>query len=168
MPTRSQLQKIYRTLFPGYRLRIVRKRIVRRPRGKVATAKYEKYKEIARALVHRKLEEFNRHYGLTYHRVAIRDQHSRWGSCSKKGNLNFNYRLALLPERLVDAVIVHELCHLKEFNHSPRFWALMSETIPDHKLRKQELNKLSLKNISEKYVIQKFANDLKCATREKE
>lgn len=98
-------------------------------------------------MVHRKLEEWNAHYGFIYHRVTIRDQHSRWGSCSKKGNLNFNYRLALLPERLVDAVIVHELCHLKEFNHGPRFWALMEETIPDHKVRKAELNKVSLRSL---------------------
>ncbi len=147
MPTRAQLKRLYHTLFPGSRFRIVRRRSVRRPRGKVATATYERHKEAARALVHRKLNEFNRHYGFTYHRVAIRDQHSRWGSCSKKGNLNFNYRLALLPERLVDAIIVHELCHLKEFNHGPRFWALMAETIPDHKVRKAELNKVSLRSL---------------------
>lgn len=147
MPTRAQLKKLYNLLFPGYRIRIVRRRSVRRPRGKVATAKYEKHKEAARALVHHKLEEFNRHYNFTYHRVAIRDQHSRWGSCSKKGNLNFNYRLVLLSERLVDAVIVHELCHLKEFNHGPRFWALMAETIPDYVKRKNELNKVSLKTL---------------------
>ncbi len=147
MSTRAELKKIYNALFPGMRIRIVRRRSVRRPRGKVATAKYEKHKEAARTLVHSKLAEWNAHYGFTYQRVAIRDQHSRWGSCSKKGNLNFNYRLALLPERLVDAVIVHELCHLKEFNHSKRFWDLMAETIPDHKTRKAELAKVSLKNL---------------------
>ncbi len=147
MSTRAQLKKLYNSIFPEYRIRIVRRKSVRRPRGKVATAKYEKYKEAARALVHKKLDEFNAHYRFTYHRVTIRDQKSRWGSCSKKGNLNFNYRLAHLPEHLVDAVIVHELCHLKEFNHGASFWALMAETIPDHSARKKELAKISLKNL---------------------
>lgn len=144
MPTKRQLQSIYRKLFPGMRIRFVRKKRVRKPRSKVATALYLAHKEAARELVHRKLAEHNFHYGFTYHKVAIRDQHSRWGSCSKKGNLNFNYRLVFLPEALVDSVIVHELCHLKEFNHGKNFWALVAETIPDHMARKVALAKISL------------------------
>lgn len=87
--------------------------------------------EAARVLSER-LEYFNRHYQFPYKRVSIRDQRSRWGSCSTKGNINFNYRLILLPEDLRDYVVVHELCHLKELNHSPAFWRLVSETLPDY------------------------------------
>ena len=147
MSTKAQLKKLYATIFPGMRIRFVTTSRVRRVRGKSATARYEKHKEAARALVHRKLEAFNAHYDFTYHRVAIRDQKSRWGSCSKKGNLNFNYRLLFLPEPLVDAVIVHELCHLREFNHGPRFWMLVAEMIPDHKKRKVALAKISVRSL---------------------
>ena len=108
------------------------------------TKKYLAHKEAARRLVHAKIAQFNAHYGFTILRVAVRDQKSRWGSCSKKGNLNFNYRLALLPEPLVDYVIVHELCHLAEFNHSPQFWARVAEMIPDYRARRAELKRIKL------------------------
>lgn len=115
---------------------------------------YQSHKEIARTLVHQKLEKFNEHYQLTYRRVAIRNQRSRWGSCSKQGNLNFNYRIAFLPESLQDYIIVHELCHLAVFDHSEKFWERVAETVPDHALRRKalvayvrELNIRTLKNI---------------------
>lgn len=102
---------------------------------------YKKYKEIARELVHAKLDKFNQFYDFTFHKVAIRNQKSRWGSCSKKGNLNFNYKIALLPDNLANYLIVHELCHLKEFNHGKNFWSLVEQTIPDYKdLRKRLKN----------------------------
>lgn len=100
---------------------------------------YAKYKEVARALVQGRLADFNQVYGFTWGRVAIRNQKSRWGSCSKKGNLNFSYRIALLPRELADYVIVHELCHLGEFNHSPRFWALVARACPDHRALRARL-----------------------------
>ncbi|MFA7088069.1 MAG: M48 family metallopeptidase [Patescibacteria group bacterium] len=94
-------------------------------------------KEEARLMIANRLEELNRYYNFKYGRISIRDQRTRWGSCSKKGNLNFNYRLMNLPERVRDYVIVHELCHLKEFNHSSRFWDLVSAALPDYReLRK--------------------------------
>ncbi len=103
---------------------------------------YIKDKEIARARVHQKLEHFNQYYGFTWGRVAIRNQRSRWGSCSKKGNLNFNYRIVYLPEELQDYIIVHELCHLRMFNHSKAFWALVGEVIPDYKIRRKALKSI--------------------------
>jgi predicted metal-dependent hydrolase len=99
-------------------------------------------KEEARALVARKLEGFNAHYGFTYHSVAIRDQKSRWGSCSQKGNLNFNYKIIFLAPELQDYLIVHELCHLKELNHSKRFWDLVAETVPQYKELRRKLRGL--------------------------
>ena len=59
----------------------------------------------------------------------------------KKGNLNFNYKIALLPPKTADYIIVHELCHLKEFNHSPNFWKLVAETIPDYKIIRLKLKR---------------------------
>lgn len=93
---------------------------------------YLELKERARQLVHNRLEKFNKVYNFTYKGVAIRNQKTRWGSCSSKGNLNFNYKIALLPPRHADYIIVHELCHLKEFNHSKRFWNLVAKTIPEY------------------------------------
>jgi predicted metal-dependent hydrolase len=100
---------------------------------------YVKYKEQARVLVHARLAHLNTHYGFVWGRVAIRNQKSRWGSCSKRGNLNFSYRIALIAPELADYIIVHELCHLGEFNHSPRFWALVARTIPQHRALRKRL-----------------------------
>jgi predicted metal-dependent hydrolase len=100
---------------------------------------YLKYKEEARRLVKERLGVFCGIYNLKYGRVAIRNTKSRWGSCSTKGNLNFNYRIIFLPPHLADYLIVHELCHLKEFNHSVRFWNLVSLALPDFKKLRKDL-----------------------------
>ena len=70
--------------------------------------------------------------GVRYARVSIRAQHSKWGSCSSKGGLNFNCLLLLAPMAVLDYVVVHELCHLIEMNHSPRFWAEVERVLPDY------------------------------------
>ena len=76
--------------------------------------------------------------GVTYNRISIRAQRTLWGSCTADGNLNFNCLLVLLPERVMRYVVVHELCHRKEMNHSKRFWSEVSKILPDYKeLRKQ-------------------------------
>lgn len=77
--------------------------------------------------------------GVTYGRITVRNQRTRWGSCSSKGNLNFNCLLMLAPSEILDYVVVHELCHRKEMNHSPKFWAEVAKVIPDYKERQKWL-----------------------------
>ncbi len=99
---------------------------------------YLNNKEKARQLVLSRLNYFNQFYKFNYKRVSIRDQKTRWGSCSHKLGLNFNYRLVYLEPELVDYLVVHELCHLREMNHSPRFWLLIERTLPNYReLRKK-------------------------------
>lgn len=107
--------------------------------GRGGKREYLAYKDSALSLARSRLSHFNQVYGFAVGRVAIRNQKTRWGSCSKKGNLNFNYKIALLPAHLCDYIIVHELCHLKEFNHGPAFWALVGKVLPNHSSLRREL-----------------------------
>lgn len=99
------------------------------------------YKKKARQLVEARIKHFNAVYNFKFQRIAIRNQKTRWGSCSKKGNLNFNYKIVLLPLELADYIVVHELCHLGEFNHSRSFWALVEKTIPNFRELRGQLRK---------------------------
>ena len=100
---------------------------------------YLRFKERARALAHHRLRHFNVTYGLRWKRISIRNQRTMWGSCTADGNLNFNYKIAILPAPLADYIIVHELCHLAEMNHSEAFWKLVAKTVPDWRWRRQAL-----------------------------
>jgi len=91
------------------------------------------YRRKAEEVIHDRLQFFNEHYGFKYNRVTMRNQKTRWGSCSRAGNLNFNWRLIMAPIEVIDYVVVHELCHLKEMNHSSRYWALVVQVIPNYK-----------------------------------
>ena len=115
----------------------------RRTRATTRTQHYLRYKEYARAVVHVKLAYWNQLYGFRWRRVAIRNQRTCWGSCSSAKNLNFNYKIAFLPARLQDYLIVHELCHLREFNHSPAFWELVARALPHWPQLKRELDRHS-------------------------
>ena len=119
-------------------------RLKHRKRRSTPSAKhYSEHKEKAREIVHARLAHWNQFYGHAYKRVAIRNQRSRWGSCSSKQNLNFNYRLVFLPLELVDYVVVHELCHLEHFNHSESFWLTVEKALPDYRVRKEQLHYIS-------------------------
>lgn len=91
------------------------------------------YRQKASEIIHDRLEHLNEDYGFKYHQVAFRNQKTRWGSCTAKGNLNFNWRLVMAPIEVIDYIVAHELCHLKQMNHSGKFWELVAQTIPDHK-----------------------------------
>jgi len=102
-------------------------------------------REQARNFVESKISYFNKFYNFNINRVAIKNQKTRWGSCSSKGNLNFNYKVMYLKQELADYLIVHELCHLKELNHSKRFWALVYKTIPNYDKINKELKKTPIR-----------------------
>ena len=101
-------------------------------------------KAAASELVHRRLQKLNESYEFCIGSIAIKNTKTRWGSCSKKGNLNFHYQIAALSEELADYLMVHELCHIKEMNHSTRFWNLVASTIPDFRKRRKELKRIRL------------------------
>ncbi len=105
---------------------------------------YIKYKKAAYNLVKKRLDYFNQIYNFKFNRIFIKNQKTRWGSCSRLGNLNFNYRIIFLAPELRDYIIVHELCHLKEFNHSKNFWRLVSKTIPEYKQIRKKLKSMHM------------------------
>jgi len=116
----------------------VRKKIRKRKVNLV----YKENKEKARKIILERLDYFAPLCEVKYKRVAIRDTKRNWGSCSSLGNLNFNYKLLFLPVCLQDYVIVHELCHLKELNHSPKFWREVEKILPNYKHSKQHLREI--------------------------
>ena len=79
-----------------------------------------------------RVKDYAEKLGVSYGGITIRNQRTRWGSCSSKRNLNFNCLLMLAPKEVLDAVVVHELCHIKEMNHSPAFYALVESVYPDY------------------------------------
>lgn len=134
-------------LFSDGSFKIVR-RIRRKKRRSLTTAfskaDFLKNKEKAREIILERLKHFSGFYNFSHGRVSIRNQKTRWGSCSRQGNLNFNYRLVHLREELLDYVVVHELCHLKEFNHGSSFWNLVAKAVPEHQVLRRELKKIRI------------------------
>ena len=102
-------------------------------------AHYLRYKERARLAAHRKVKHWNALFGFEVAAIRVKRQRTRWGSCSSNRILNFNYKLLFLSEELQDYIVVHELCHLKHMNHSPRFWALVETACPDWRARRARL-----------------------------
>lgn len=88
--------------------------------------------EEARRVIPERVSHYAPLVGVHFGRITIRNQRTRWGSCSARGNLNFNCLLMLTPPEVLDSVVVHELCHLKELNHSPRFYDVVTRMYPDY------------------------------------
>lgn len=102
----------------------------------------KEYKKQAEHFARERCAYYAARFGVHFNKIAIRAQKRRWGSCSRKGNLSFNYKIALLPTALAEYVVVHEICHLARFDHSRAFWALVERDIPDHKRLRKELRSL--------------------------
>src|SRR3989338_2415384 len=100
---------------------------------------YLENKDKAYELVHERVRFYNEAYGFSFNKISIKNQKTRWGSCSRKQNLNLNYKIVFLPQKHQDYIIVHEMCHLKEFNHSRKFWALVEKALPNYLDIKKEL-----------------------------
>lgn len=93
----------------------------------------KRYKDAARAYIPQRVAYYHAMTGGVYERITIRDQKTRWGSCSSKGTLSFNWRLMLAPPAVLDYVVVHELCHLTHMDHSPAFWQAVEAICPDYR-----------------------------------
>ena len=99
-------------------------------------AQEKELREMAKSVLAQRTAYFARQVGVTYGRITVRDQKTRWGSCSQTGNLNFNFRLILAPPEVLDYVVVHELCHRRQMNHSAQFWQEVAQVLPDYRKRK--------------------------------
>lgn len=99
------------------------------------------YREKARRVLTEKSDHYKKILGVDYKKIRIGDQKTRWGSCSSIGTISYNWRLILMPEEIQDYVVVHELCHLIEMNHSKAFWEKVESVIPDYARRRAWLKK---------------------------
>ena len=104
-------------------------------------AEREALRQRARPVFEARADHFAPLLGVSRGRITVRTQRSRWGSCSAKGNLSFNALLLLAPPEVLDYVVVHELCHRKEMNHSPRFWAEVERLVPDWRKHRRWLRR---------------------------
>jgi predicted metal-dependent hydrolase len=98
------------------------------------------YRDQAASILKRKADGFAIELGVRYSRFSIRGQRTRWASCSHRGTLSFNWRLIMAPEHVVDYVVIHEVAHLREMNHTKRFWGLVAERCPSWRERKKWLD----------------------------
>jgi len=103
---------------------------------KILTAWYEKQ---AKTVIPKRVRFYAEQMGDTFGKITIKNQKKRWGSCSSARNLNFNRRLIMAPQEVMDYVIVHELCHLRQMNHSSAFWREVEMVLPDYKVHKKWL-----------------------------
>lgn len=97
------------------------------------------YRRQARQIIEDRTRYWATQYNVRFGRISIRDQRTRWGSCSHNGDLSFNWRLVLAPGWILDSIVVHELCHIAELNHSERFWTLLDQRYPRHSVASEWL-----------------------------
>ena len=115
------------------------KKVPPRPSVKASKQNFEKYKTAALILAQSRVKYFNALYGFKVGKISIKNQKSRLGSCSRQGNLNFNYKIALMRPEHSDYIIVHELCYLSQFNHSQKFWEMVAQNIPNYREIRRQL-----------------------------
>lgn len=117
------------------------KKLRENPAKKILNSRshYLKQKSKVEVLVRERLNHFNSFYNFKINGISVKNQSTRWGSCSSKGNLNFNYKIIYLTKSQQDYIVVHELCHLEQMNHSRNFWELVSQTLPNYKKIKKEI-----------------------------
>lgn len=106
---------------------------------KLSVTEIHKLADLALKVISVKVKHYAGLMNVQYGRITIRNQKTRWGSCSSKGNLNFNCLLMLAPDEVVDYVVIHELCHLIEMNHSKAFWQQVEQIMPDYKKHRKWL-----------------------------
>lgn len=104
-----------------------------------STGEEKRLRERAREELTKRTDIYKKILNVEYTKIRIGDQSTRWGSCSSKGTISYNWRLVLMPEEVQNYVVVHELCHLHEMNHSKRFWELVKGVIPDYEKRRKWL-----------------------------
>ena len=109
------------------------------PLPKERESYFLKYEAETLRWIKERITHFNQFYNFGFNRISVKNQKSQWGSCSGKKNISFNYKIIFLPAALRDYIIVHELCHLEELNHSKKFWNIVSQAIPDFAARKKKL-----------------------------
>ena len=115
------------------KMKKTKERLEAEPTEKLTREKVIALAEEALKVIPARVEYFAKVIGVTYGKITIRNQKTRWGSCSSKGNLNFNCLLMLAPSEVLDYVVVHELCHRKQMNHSKAFWSEVEKVLPDYK-----------------------------------
>lgn len=115
------------------KIKETKERVEAEPTEKLTREKVIALAEEALKVIPERVEYFAKVIGVTYGKITVRNQKTRWGSCSSKGNLNFNCLLMLAPPEVLDYVVVHELCHRKQMNHSKAFWLEVEKVLPDYK-----------------------------------
>lgn len=95
--------------------------------------------ELAKRIIQERVKYFAKIMNVDYGRITVREQKTRWGSCSSQGNLSFNWKLVRMPKEILDYVVVHELAHRKEMNHSRQFWKIVESVLPDYRDRRKFL-----------------------------
>jgi predicted metal-dependent hydrolase len=140
----SRFVDAHRAWIEKKRVAMMQKRTRIKQLGTGSDAEYHSLKEKAHAVAMEHIARINSVYNFVPKKITIRNQKTRWGSCSSRGGITFNYRIALLPYELAEYLVAHELCHLGEMNHSQRFWKLVEQTIPDWKQRRVQLHQYGL------------------------
>jgi len=102
------------------------------------------YVRVAHESIKERLDYFSKVIGISYNTMRIKEQKTCWGSCSKKGNLNFNWKLIMSPQWVIDYVIIHEICHLRYLNHSKEYWSMVGLYMPEYKKAQEWLKKNGL------------------------